>query len=380
MFVSKAMMIEEIYAACLTYEPSIADFADFKKVTDPVWLLGKEYTIQKDDDFEELTKDIKTRLWFTYRRQFSPIGDSNLTSDSGWGCMHRCGQMLMGQALQLQHLGRDWIWEPECTDKVYRKLLSQFNDKEECPYSIHKIASKGCTLEKQIGQWFGPNTVVQVLKRLAEEDNENDLVVHVAMDSTVIKSEIKKLFFKDTSSKTSPLDNSSYTENSHPVLLAIPLRLGLYEIMPVYFDKLKVSFTIKQSLGIIGGKTNHASYYIGYVGNELIYLDPHTTQMHKDDPIDDSTYHCSHPSRMPFSLLDPSIALCFYLKNVDDFEEWCTECHQILLEPEKDTLFEITEEKPPLISGAEIIGVDDFNILDESDRIYTSDNEFELLM
>lgn len=28
-----------------------------------------------DDDFEDLTKDIRTRLWFTYRRQFSPIGN-----------------------------------------------------------------------------------------------------------------------------------------------------------------------------------------------------------------------------------------------------------------------------------------------------------------
>lgn len=30
-------------------------------------------------------------------------------------------------------------------------------------------------------------------------------------------------------------------EESRPVLLTIPLRLGLSEIIPVYFDKLKVS-------------------------------------------------------------------------------------------------------------------------------------------
>lgn len=36
------------------------------------------------------------------------------------------------------------------------------------------------------------------------------------------------------------------------------------------------------------------------------------------------------------------------------------------MEPEKDTLFEITEDKPPLISGAEIIGVDDFSKYFES--------------
>lgn len=47
------------------------------------------------------------------------------------------------------------------------------------------------------------------------------------------------------------------------------------------------------------------------LGNELIYLDPHTTQLYRDHP-EDGTYHCSHPSRMPFSLLDPSIALVCY--------------------------------------------------------------------
>lgn len=49
------------------------------------------------------------------------------------------------------------------------------------------------------------------------------------------------------------------------------------------------------------------------LGDELIYLDPHTTQQH-NDPMEDGTYHCSHPSRMAFSQLDPSIALVFDFK------------------------------------------------------------------
>lgn len=112
-----------------------------------------------------IRQDIQSRLWFTYRRGFVPIGGGDgLTSDKGWGCMLRCGQMVLGQALVILHLGRDWLWDAISRDPVYLKILKKFEDNRHAPYSIHQIALMGASEGKEVGQWFGPNTIAQVLK------------------------------------------------------------------------------------------------------------------------------------------------------------------------------------------------------------------------
>lgn len=72
----------------------------------------------------EFLDDCESRLWFTYRSNFTAIKKSSdasmtlsvrlrslgdqggFTSDTGWGCMIRSGQSLLANALVMRRLGR----------------------------------------------------------------------------------------------------------------------------------------------------------------------------------------------------------------------------------------------------------------------------------
>uniref|UniRef100_A0A8P4GRE1 Cysteine protease n=1 Tax=Dicentrarchus labrax TaxID=13489 RepID=A0A8P4GRE1_DICLA len=316
-------------AATLTYDTlRFGEFEDFPETSEPVWILGKEYNALTEKD--EILSDVTSRLWFTYRKNFPPIGGTGPTSDTGWGCMLRCGQMILGEALMCRHLGRDWRWaRGQKQREEYISILNAFIDKKDSYYSIHQIAQMGVGEGKPIGQWYGPNTVAQVLKKLAVFDTWSRLVVHVAMDNTVVIEEIKRLCMPwlDAAGAYEPegvgelngcLEGACALAEEEtalwkPLVLLIPLRLGLSDINEAYIETLKQCFMLPQSLGVIGGKPNSAHYFIGYVGEELIYLDPHTTQPAvepcEDGQVPDETYHCQHPPcRMHICELDPSIA------------------------------------------------------------------------
>ncbi|KAG8548732.1 hypothetical protein GDO81_024391, partial [Engystomops pustulosus] len=219
----------------LTYDTlRFSDTPDFPETAEPVWILGKKYSALTEK--EELLNDVTSRLWFTYRRNFPAIGGTGPTSDTGWGCMLRCGQMIFAQALICRHIGREWRWDKKGATGEYLRILTAFLDKKDSYYSIHQIAQMGVGEGKYIGQWYGPNTVAQVL-----------------------------------SCDSGPLCNGyAGAPDSHrlwkPLVLLIPLRLGLSEINEAYIETLKHCFMLPQSLGVIGGRPNSAHYFIGYVG------------------------------------------------------------------------------------------------------------------
>nr|AAI70397.1 APG4A protein [Xenopus laevis] len=376
------------------------DLEELPDSDDPVYILGKQYDMKTEKC--DLQSDIVSRLWFTYRKKFSPIGGTGPSSDTGWGCMLRCGQMMLAQALICQHLGRDWQWEKHKEHpEEYRQILQCFLDRKDCCYSIHQMAQMGVGEGKSIGEWFGPNTVAQVLKKLALFDEWNSLAVYVSMDNTVVIEDIK------TMCKYQPHNHSMAHAASHqrtwsrcrdtleqssgwrPLLLIVPLRLGINHINPVYVDAFKACFKMPQSLGALGGKPNHAYYFIGFSGDEIIYLDPHTTQTFVDTEeagtVQDQTYHCQKgPNSMKVLKLDPSVALGFFCKDENEFNNWCEVIEKEILKHQSLRMFELIPKHPPhwppfvppTKPEVSTIGAE---LIESTDKLFDVEEEFEIL-
>ncbi|XP_046676388.1 cysteine protease ATG4B-like [Homalodisca vitripennis] len=375
------MMLE----AYLTHEARGLDTEDIPHTKEPVWILGRQYNAI--NDLEEIRRDIQSRLWFSYRKGFVQIGDSGLTSDKGWGCMLRCGQMLIGQALLFLHLGRDWRWNAQCRDRTYLRILRMFEDRRTAPYSIHQIALMGASEGKQVGEWFGPNTVAQVLRKLSVYDEWSSVAFHVALDNTIVINDVRRL----CTEAPRPGELRRRVRHWKPLVLVIPLRLGITDINPVYVQAIKASFTFKQSLGLIGGKPNHALYFIGCVGNDVIFLDPHTTQSigvvngkeHEHDSKMDSSYHCSQANRLHILNMDPSVAVSFFCKTEAEFEGLC-ECIRVqMVTPDRKPLVELREEQrehwtPLDDTAADALGATALSFYEDR-QFDDSDDDFELL-
>ena len=71
---------------------------------------------------------------------------------------------------------------------------------------------------------------VKVIRKLTAYDLSNDLAVHVALDNTIVIDDAKEAAA------------NSDKKQWRPLLLVVPLRLGLTDINPIYFADLKVRF------------------------------------------------------------------------------------------------------------------------------------------
>jgi hypothetical protein len=165
--------------------------------------------------YQSLTSDFASLFWFSYRKDFPPITNElkqitpmtmtpipekngggliyytptrtknktpeeegytssltriyqsmvSYTSDAGWGCMMRSGQMMLAQAFVQYYLGRGFRLPPDDNQmNMYTMILNWFLDREEAPYSIHRIAQAGTLYSKKVGEWFGPSTIAMVLQ------------------------------------------------------------------------------------------------------------------------------------------------------------------------------------------------------------------------
>lgn len=196
-------------------------------------------------------------------------------------------------------------------------------------------------------------------------------------------------------------------------LILVVLRLGLEGINPEYIPSLQRMLAIPHCIGLLGGTPRHSIYCVGTAGDDVLFLDPHTTQRawtpaapacsepsgataaydesyHKTDsasaraadvssaspacvglqapPEMPSSYinsfRCHRPLFTPLKSLDPSLAIALHCRNRKEFDELCVELQAAF---SADTI-------PPLFSVSAVEPVYE-DTADEADVMYYSDRD-----
>ncbi|XP_074643528.1 cysteine protease ATG4C-like [Tubulanus polymorphus] len=328
----------------------------------PLFLLGRCYHRKIDESqsndhrvssLEQFRQDFSSRLWFTYRREFPQLTGSTLTTDCGWGCMLRSGQMMLAQALILHFLGRDWRWysfQDVHHRALHRQIIRWFGDlpSNQNPFSVHRLVKFGETcLDKKPGDWYGPASVAHIMREAMDHAYELnpllEMCVYVAYDCTVYIQDVVDLCTTRPRSSSTKNDATDETETAtvaddywRPVIMLIPIRLGGDKLNAIYMPCVQSLFAQDNCLGIIGGRPKHSLYFVGFQDDKLIHLDPHYCQdvvdmKARDFPL--NTFHCLSPRKMSISRMDPSCTIGFYCKKKEDFFNFVEQTKELICPP-----------------------------------------------
>lgn len=368
--------------------------------TTDIWLLGVCYKVDdsasgdpvNSNGFAAFVKDFSSRILMTYRKGFDPIGDSKYTTDVNWGCMLRSSQMLVAQALIIHRFGRSWrLNVNKQIDQGCIEILHEFGDSEESAFSIHKLLEAGKGYGLAAGSWVGPYAMCRVWETLARSEKEEAnkalpfAVYIVSGDEDGERGGAPVVCVEDVSSRC--LEYSGGQADWTAVLLLVPLVLGLDKVNPRYVPLLGATFTFPQSLGILGGKPGVSTYIVGVQDEKAFYLDPHDTQpavnIKKDDlEADTSSYHSNVVRHIPLESIDPSLAIGFYCRGKEDFDDFCSRASMLASESNGAPLFTVAHTRnAPKAAGpcdmvTEVRDDDSYNVLHSSNE---QEDDWQLL-
>ncbi|TKS91477.1 Cysteine protease ATG4D [Collichthys lucidus] len=277
------------------YGWSLKQKSKFSK-SSPVIMLGQSYELSDQEDRDRFWRSFSSLLWLTYRRGFSPLAGGSLTTDSGWGCVLRTGQMLLAQGLLLHLMPPGWTWSHHAVrddmdlqrglkskggpvkrerklsldshlnrpmEASHRRVVSWFADHPTAPFGIHNLVELGKSSGKKAGDWYGPSIAAHIIRKaVAASADIPNLVVYVAQDCTIYLEDVRALC-----ERPPPQPWKS-------VIILVPVRLGGQDLNPSYITCVK-------------------------------------------------SFHCKYPRKMSFSRMDPSCTIGFYAKGQKDFEALC---------------------------------------------------------
>ena len=332
----------------------------------------------KNQNEDKIAYKIGKIMLFTYGKNFPKITNyknkKSYTSDTNWGCMLRCGQMILShgiyRALKLKKIDtknalyysfslfNNYPIKEENLHKYFKGMINKFNllikegeGKEQKmnkqikvknffpPFSIKTICEFGQFSERSAGEWFSDVVITHIFKNISEYYelfNSPDLNIKIMNFQSCI--EIKDILNTCFIAKKYEKGNDNYIKLNKKLyyfdkmgIIFVNIRVGLQSIPKEYYQGIKELFNLKECIGIIGGKTRQAYYFIGYNDNEdsLLYLDPHTTKedtqiINIDNILSKHLIKQIHSLKMSKMSTAFSIGFCFrnYEEFLNLFEFW----------------------------------------------------------
>ncbi|KAI4142961.1 MAG: hypothetical protein L6R39_004763 [Caloplaca ligustica] len=277
----------------------------------------------------EFLDDFESRIWLTYRSGFPTIRRSDGPNASS----------SMTFAVRLRN------WRRGAGEREERQLLSLFADDPKAPFSIHRFVEHGAlACGKHPGEWFGPSATARCIQALAQSSVANELKVYINGDGADI--------YEDRFFSIATAEDGQFT----PTLILVGIRLGIDRITPVYWEALKASLQLPQSVGIAGGRPSSSHYFVGVQGDNFFFLDPHQTRPALPRREDVTEYTTEE--------ID-SCHTRFLIRDRKDWDEWRKSVSEVQGKPVVHVA-----DKEPIMDRQEAgrqSAVDDVEILDDDD-------------
>lgn len=318
---------------------------------------------------------------------------SQFGSDAGWGCMLRAAQMVMGHVLIRHCLGKEWRFDGKTDlSPQYVEILRLFMDysHESNKFSIHRMIASGSNPGEWCGPVKASHILKEICanNRRAESspltlaggnggNSVDNIEVFVCSGGAIYYDEVTCHMIAANrggasssaaraatsvgssstgNSNSSSSSNDGRSDNKHSttdpldpffdpllntpppaapkewenaLLLFVPLRLGINSVDKPFHKQIKKALRHPNSVGMLGGKVNHAMYFIGSnTSGQYLGLDPHvvfsTAKLDEKFPSPDllAQVHVNECEFLEEGLLDPSVSLAYYFANRREFEEF----------------------------------------------------------
>ena len=280
-----------------------------------------------------------------------PGNKNNYTSDCGWGCMLRCCQMMLSNALiklrinelkeknkeiNIKQIKQENIYlfydkfisiENIHINKnlfeIYRNILKRKVTAIEIipPYSIYILTLLGKCPNIFTSDLNMIKTIIKINKILF---NESITMIH--FNGTVNKQTIFQNFCEKCESS---IDNDCLIYNKEKYkykkkgIIFISLRLGLYKIESCFLEMIpKLFINLHNNIGFVSGKKKRAFYFIGLNDKKLIFADPHFNQNLETDENNFPSYSINELFLTSIKELSSELTVGVFISSKNDLEQF----------------------------------------------------------